>query len=413
MIEHQPAPARPAKVRAQIEQIGDTLIVHYRRRQWGGGAFVMLWLIGWTVGCVFLAGAVIVKREWFMLVFGIPFWAAWFFVLAMLMSMLFRREKLVLEPAGATYTCWVLIPIQSRTIPLEELKSFGDYDKVVESESGRSESGLELVNTGRPLRIMAGLSSAELAWLNHQLNAHADGLRTDSLRAASEIVDRADRHPPAADRGGELVEALRPEREAPQPPRDCEWEREDDFESFSFLNRGSFSLSALLGLLFINAFWNGIVSVFVLTLWGVAPVENPPQGAMWWGMFVFLIPFECIGLVMFGGLVLVLLEPIRRSRWRMLRNEVELRHSWLGLGRSWRWPVVQLDRIELRREDPDKGKTNQRISPRLRRAADDAGYRLSLVTRENQELCTVDFLSEGEARWIGHAILTERRRWFD
>ncbi len=49
-------------------------------------------------------------------------------------------------------------------------------------------------------------------------------------------------------------------------------------------------MGAVAGLLFINAFWNGIVLVFVLALCGLMPMDDGPEGWEWWGMFVFLIP---------------------------------------------------------------------------------------------------------------------------
>ena len=50
---------------------------------------------------------------------------------------------------------------------------------------------------------------------------------------------------------------------------------------------------------------------------------NPPQGVEWWGMFIFLIPFEVVGLVMLLALLGALLEPVRRTTWGFSRNSIK------------------------------------------------------------------------------------------
>ncbi len=111
------------------------------------------------------------------------------------------------------------------------------------------------------------------------------------------------------------------------------------------MRRGRFSLAGLLGALFINLFWNGIVSVFLMALFGFGP-EGPQQfGIGWWGMFLFLIPFEAIGLVMVVALFAVLLEPVHWTTWRFNRDEIALRDSWLGIGRTRRYDASSVTRV--------------------------------------------------------------------
>jgi hypothetical protein len=199
---------------------------------------------------------------------------------------------------------------------------------------------------------------------------------------------------------------------SPEPaPSDNSWSLTNDYADIVFTRRGRLSLAALTGLLFVNAFWNGIVSVFVLVLWGFAPVNNPPQGAAWWGMFVFLIPFEVIGLLMFGALVAVLLEPFHRTTIHVGYDYVRLRHAWFQFGRTWNHPISKLARIDVRR----KMKTT--ASPQgagfhrsaLREGAD---YRVLLIDADRQEVCQISALTEGEARWMASLIRTHRPYWF-
>src|SRR5437868_15430072 len=74
------APPKPVTMRTTTAVSDRHMEVLFKSRPDGESFFLILWLTGWTVGCVVLAGVVYVKREVFMLVFGIPFWAAWVFV---------------------------------------------------------------------------------------------------------------------------------------------------------------------------------------------------------------------------------------------------------------------------------------------------------------------------------------------
>src|SRR5262249_13157931 len=133
----------------------------------------------------------------------------------------------------------------------------------------------------------------------------------------------------AADGTLGAAEVLSLDRSRSEPPTDCNWRVTNDPETFEFWQKGRLNIGALAGLLFVNAFWNGIVSVFVMTLFGLMPGNNGPQGWEWWGLFVFLIPFEVIGLLMFAALVVTVLEPFRRTAWRFEHERILS---------QWRWP---------------------------------------------------------------------------
>lgn len=64
------------------------------------------------------------------------------------------------------------------------------------------------------------------------------------------------------------------------------------------LKPGKQRLVGLGGILFINVFWNGIVSVFLI-VWLGGLIEGTADGFMMkWGLGLFLIPFVAIGAVM-------------------------------------------------------------------------------------------------------------------
>lgn len=111
------------------------------------------------------------------------------------------------------------------------------------------------------------------------------------------------------------------------------WRSSSDFDAVTFTLRGRWTTGGVLGLLMLNAFWSNITGFFVYQLfWG--PVEERPRGLDWLWQFLFLIPFELVGLAMLLGLLLTMLEPVRRYRWRFMRDEARLKLSWFGSARG-------------------------------------------------------------------------------
>jgi hypothetical protein len=412
-------PARPPRLTVKLEQAGDRLSLTCRRRELFGGCFMLLWLIGWTVGCVFLAGAVITQRSLFMLLFAIPFWAAWVFVVCQMLSSFFGVETLEFDRDGVRYVRRVLVPIRRRDIPLAEIRGFGAYVETADSDTGRPTRGIEVQTTGTPLRFGDHIPDVERHWLRTQLEEHRALLEPEWARVSERPPVR---EPSVSDGQADLDTREDLEEQAPEsavvltpaaqpltPPSDSRWQRRDDFDEMAFLNRGRLGCGGLGGLLFINAFWNGIVSVFIVALFTDA--VQKPTGAMWWGMLVFLIPFEVIGLVMLAALVAALAEPFRRTTWSFGRGEVRWRRAWLGVGRTRTYPVTFFDRVELRTADSES--TSPRTHSNVARAGD-AGrsHRLVFVEQSGNELFTIRNLTDGEARWIADAVQRERPLWF-
>lgn len=82
------------------------------------------------------------------------------------------------------------------------------------------------------------------------------------------------------------------------------------FKNRKHANRGAVTLTPsgqrlrnLGGILFINIFWNGIISVFVI-FWLAGLIRGKNTGFMFtWGLGLFLLPFVAIGTFMFLNLV--------------------------------------------------------------------------------------------------------------
>ena len=186
-------PARPQRLIASFGRSGDQLRLCCRNGIRGAGAFLLLWLIGWTVGCVFLAGMVLKDPKPFNFLFAIPFWVSWIFVFCLLLKMFFQREELLLDREGAAYVQKVFVTLKQRRVPLAEIQSFERFATVVESYSGRQESGIEMRTLGQPIRIAQGRVPAELDWLQFQLNEHLGALRENLQRAVGEAGRRGGR----------------------------------------------------------------------------------------------------------------------------------------------------------------------------------------------------------------------------
>ncbi|NUQ61817.1 MAG: hypothetical protein HUU20_04970 [Pirellulales bacterium] len=432
MSENRP-PVRPRRLKVRVVDEGDRLRFSFHAPQYGGGCFMVLWLIGWTVGCVWLAGMAINEPKFFIVLFAVPFWASWFFVFFVLLRTFLQREELSLGAAGVDFVQRVIVTVRRRHIPLDEVRTFREYEIVTDRESGRRAWGIEIVASGRSLRVFQEVPEQERAWLIAELKRCLAGLKPpvpgdegpmDDGAEFGSTPGKADRETATAEKedekrrakkselGNGEVEVLRPSGTPVGPPSDCGWQQIDEFRATGFAQRGRMDWGAVGGMLFVNLFWNGIVSVFISSLF--VPEMHGPEGAMWWGLVVFLIPFEVIGLAMFVGLVAVLLEPVRRATWRFSEGVAEYRWTYFGFGPRWTYPIDRPDRIELRRS-----RENQRPGFRLsiRQAtwsedANGADRQLVLVGLDNTEVCTIDALTDGEARWIGDILLAERFEWF-
>ena len=384
----------------------------------GAAAFLALWQTGWTVGCAVLAVAVIDDPKLGTIAFAIPFWVAWLFVGAMLVGAVTRRQDLDVDDKGLLYFDRAVVRLSSRWIPREEFRGFNVNQRgthLADSNAPRP-VGLEIRSAGKPLFIFGGLPEPELQWLAWQLSQLVGSPTADEASvndAASETT--ADKKVVEQDASGPRPLRLALAESALPPPSDCTWERIADFSAIAFLQRGRWSWSGVLGLLFVAAFWNGIVSVFVMLLFGLMP--GGPQGGEWWFLFVFLIPFELIGLLLLVGLLLAILEPLRRTTWRFDNDQVVYRLTWLGLGLRRTYPVVSLAGIELTQRangsKPASGGKQLQVAASGAQWSDEVSqFGLSLVRPPNAELCEIRPLSEGEARWMADTVLRERPQWF-
>lgn len=396
--EHTRPPAKPRRMAAVFERSGDRLFFRCRGQNRRSGVFIVLWLVAWTIVCAMATAAVVRDPQVPTSLLTAFLWAAWVFVVCMALRSFFQREELTLDRSGISFVRRVFIRVKTCAVPLRSVRAFTQYAFRVSGDADSSWiCGIEMRTAGKPLRFARELPTAKLDWLEHQLNDHLVVLRGSLLRAAKNDAEPAT---PAA-----LSVASVPLAR----PSDSHWTRKDGFKDLAFTERGRLGCIVVLWLAFENLFGNGIIAMFVLALAGVGPIKNPPEGAEWWAMFLFLIPFVVLGSLVFYELLRAVLEPARRTTWTFTRDCVERRTEWFGFGSSGAsWPVDGLRHIELQSVE---GSRLQFVNLSWL-VGEVISWQLLLVDRQNTEVCAIDGLTEGEARWIGDVLLRERAAWF-
>lgn len=405
MLAPADRPTRPESMSVDYYEEPDALAIHKKR---GGGApgLLTLWFLGWSVACVAIGVAVVNKPSLATVAFALPFWSAWFLVGGLLVWMYFGKETILVRRDKAFYHKKAWITLSSRVIPREEIQGFREYRSSY-TENGRHVWSIEMVTRGAPLRFASRLPDQERVWLIDQLNRF--------LGTSPPEPDYSEPSPTfaAGDASRSLsAETLTRENTLDEPATDSTWALVNNISSLSFEQRGRFSLSTVGVMLFLNLFWNGIVSVFVLVLFGFMPDAKPPEGLAWVGMFVFLLPFELIGLAFFLGLFFSILEPVRRTEILLEHDHIAKRTCYPLYCHTKRWDVRQLSRLELRRHSRLAAERERRHGKTARRTPVPNQFDLAFVLPENADLCTLGPISEHEARWMGHVILERRYWWF-
>lgn len=395
-------PSRPESLTSDVRESADGLAVTVRQTN-GSGGFLLLWEIGWTVACIALAVQVISNPEIGTFLFALPFWAAWLAVGSLLIWFFFGTETILIQADRVLFLRKALITLKVREVPISEVKRFRS-SRSKHLEDNEYLYGIEAETIGKPIRFGFRLPARERQWLIWKLNQFAEFISEGS--EPQEPIEAELPGPPASDAPGRLTAA----DVLDEPPTDCRWQLHERADGVEFVQRGQFQPGAFFGLLFINAFWNGIVGVFVALLLGLMPVENgPPQGFEWWGMFVFLLPFEVVGLGMLAALVMVLAEPFRVTSWRLVHDTMTRQSRWPVVRITRRWSMEEIHHLELRLDDEESsGRLKEKLSSGI---SDDANYQLTFVSRDNIDQCSIASLTSGEARWMAGELFGFHPQW--
>ena len=217
-----------------------------------------------------------------------------------------------------------------------------------------------------------------------------------------------------------------------EKPEGTDWKETTDFNMIQFSRRGKWT-AGLLGALFITAFWNGIVSVFVCALFGVIGAEDnapatpdaavvqktensetptveqgnqgyfdslkdkhmivnkkpaPFFGWEWWIMFCFLIPFEIIGLGLILAFLSQLFAPFITQSWTFSSNTAIRTRSLFGIPLKQRFDLMDFSYLEIHHnQSPNKDS-------------------LVFYDRHDKKVLQIADLNRADARWIANEVLT-------
>jgi hypothetical protein len=324
--------------------------------------FLVAWETVWTFGCVMLVRQALDQATLEHILFAIPFLAAWVFVALVVTYMLSGFETIEVGPDGLEY-CWGLLGLAlwHRRIPRNEIKGVRSYEHLVEDGEGGTTlcREVKIESIGRALCFGRPIESYECTWLADRINQHLQTLE-----------------PVAAAPDDEL-------------PSDSTFRRLELWNGVELRQRSRLDLAAIGLSTAICAFWNCIVGIFVLHL----------TRQFQWFLFLFLIPFELVGLMLLAAWASVITAPITVRRWVLGPEEIEARVAILGLGRTRRLDVSDLGRVEFRKgANPGKrwGKAaNQAPAPEK-----DSPFAVALLDHDDCERLVIEGLTEGEARWL-------------
>lgn len=415
------SPPDQPKVLSFRAQIGsDRVELTIRSGSRAAGCFMLFWLTGWTGGCALIIWRYLTDPQPETLLFGIPFWASWLFVVCFATSSLLGREVFRLDERGATYYRRILFWRWARVeLPLDELIRFGTIvDENHDADSIGTGLAIELKTIGRPIRFGSTLIRPECDWLRHTLNQKLQAWQRTTNRKptlpieASVIRFNRPLTGELLGDGAQADSAVRtPNDLAIDPPSDSRWRVRDDFDSVRYSLRGRVSFGAMGGFLFLNLFVNGIISIFAKQVYWPEPSERL-YGIEWLYRFLFLIPFEIVGLILFLGLLLIVLEPVRIWSWRFARERIVWKLTWLGLGFRKTYRFERVDRLEVRRIDLKKIDKPKMLSlGRLWAPHGCRTYNLTCLAPHGDVVAEIEGLTLGEACWMADSLLRRHPDW--
>jgi len=165
----------------KIEKNDTQCVVSWR---YSGGCsilFCIVWLAGWTVGCVMLAQSApfFVKQSPIVFpLFASIFYLLWFAGLALLLNTLFGKTRIVLDETGLESTWTFLFIKRKRGVELENIRWFERFD-VESREPGYSVTSQFRAVCQKKNSNYYGLpaSEEEVDALCEQLNAFLETLK--------------------------------------------------------------------------------------------------------------------------------------------------------------------------------------------------------------------------------------------
>ena len=403
---------RERKVGYRCDEQPGELRARWRTGNNAVAGFMLFFLCGWSVGCYLIVRVAMNDPQFRNIAGAGVFCVGWFFAFLVLVWQLLGRERIVLNSEGLTLT-QAMIFWRTQRRPVAELLGFGTATESTNSDDGQRTTTrkLEVRTVGRPIRCGDGLAMIDQERLAGQLRKLLEALQREAVHRsllpplAPTIVFR---RRPGSSLGGAVV-ARTPNDPQLDRPSDSRMRCVDEFDGVRFTTRGQFTFGGVVGAAMLAAFWCGITGIFVYNLWWGGP--DQPHGLDWGWQFLFLIPFQLVGLVLVLLVVLVLLEPLRAWTTRFTQAEIIDGFGWFGIHWRSRFLLSRIDRIEVRRVRYDVPKFPKRLSlASLWSPEGCPTYSLVPVEPGDRDVCEIEGLTFGEACWMAD-VLVRRGDW--
>ncbi len=178
MSQTEPIPPAPVGFLMVADDSGAVVIHHRRTGMKGMLVFLSLWLVGWTVACVFLAHAYASGKMnndspmpiWFVL----AFWMSDLFVFGLLAYLLFARKSYRLDNDSLTVAVNLLGFRRIRTVPRQGLRRIVQVQDGGRGEDSFPSWGLRAETSDKPLVLVFRQPYEISHWLGQVLAQWAE-----------------------------------------------------------------------------------------------------------------------------------------------------------------------------------------------------------------------------------------------
>ena len=369
------SPTRPRFSSIKVVETEDSLVLRWVTLS---PAFVFLafFFVGSALGIAGLVWALSSIQEPLLLLVGVPLWIFWVCLGGVAAKRIEAYTRLTLSPQGLVVEKHGVASTSTQRVPLSELRRV----RVRKFRSGGDAPdtiGIEILTVGRSYTFGFALETLERDWIAYRMEQMLEELQQPNARDERE-------DDPLDCRNCE-------------PPGDSKWDLDPDSTMLAFRQIGRRHTGRLFSVTIANLTWNGGVSVFLGMLLGLFPSEHRVRSFEWWGLFLFMIPFEVMGLILLYGFVNELLEPLRVTRWIFRDGSIDHGTTRLGLPLGLRC-VFQADGMRNAAVRGDLGPLKWPWAGDA--PAEGENFGLLLIDADNREICSIRQLTLGEARWM-------------
>ncbi len=359
-----------------------------------------IWLVPWTGACVAITYTAIMKPSLAALLFSIPFWGFWIFVMRFFLDMLFARFRLQIDTHELRVDKNCLIWHREHVVPLNEVRKIEHH--ITHGSKGGNHHWLRVALVDRDPLDFSVLSGVHLEAVCRTLNRDLRQLQTTTepdVAIEPESRTQNNFETIIINRGETRTKNL-------DPPKNTSWRLLHDDDGFTFRFRPVFKPFDLLLTGFMAMFWNGITWLFVLALFGVIPLKNKPEGLQWIIPLVAMPIFVPIGLVLLLAAIEAFLEAFRVTTWRFSLGQVEFQTRRPFSRREEIHPLSDWQTIQIRPvTDTDEQEGDEEEGP----ADEPELWQLAMLDSRGEELAYIDDLNKFEARWMADVLLREQR----